>query len=194
VAELDQSVQAFLGPVTSLLPDVRLGAVAELMLRGIVTRQSPIVTQIARRAGHLDETIWPTCQRAYRFLDNERFSYRTLCKGMYRLGQASVAAHAPRYPVIAVDPVNFEKPYIQHLEGVSQMMTSTPPNLAGEKRLARGYPTITTTVVNLPQPVVTYANWFSYVTADFRSQNREIERALRMGRTPLKRGRADFGS
>lgn len=108
VAELEQSLQAFLEPVTNRLPDVRLGAVAELLLRGIVTSQSPIVTQIARGAGHLDETIWPTCQRAYRFLSNERFSYRTLRKGMYRLGQASVAAQALPYLVIAVDPVHFE--------------------------------------------------------------------------------------
>ena len=35
-------------------------------------------------------------------------------------------------------------------------------------------------MVNLPEPVVTYANWFSYVTADFVSENREIERAIRI--------------
>jgi hypothetical protein len=192
VAELDESVQAFLEPVTSLLPDVRLGAVAELLLRGIVTSQSPIVTQIARGAGHLDESIWPTCQRAYRFLGNQRFSYRTLRKGMYRLGQAAVAAQAPRYLVVAVDPVNFEKPYTHALEGVSQVMKSTPPSLTGEKRLTRGYPAITATVVNLRQPVVTYANWFSYVTADFLSQNREIERALRMSRALFPREKLRF--
>jgi hypothetical protein len=111
VTELNDSLQAFLEPVTGLLPDARLGAVAELITRGMVTSQSPIVTQIARGAGHLDETVWPTCQRAYRFLGNQRFSYRTLRKGMDRLGQAAVAAQAPRYLVVAVDPVNFEKPY-----------------------------------------------------------------------------------
>jgi hypothetical protein len=191
VTELNKSLQAFLEPVTCLLPDARLGVVAELITRGIITSQSPIVTQIARGAGHMDETIWPTCQRAYRFLGNKHFSYRTLRKGMYRLGQAAVAAQAPRYLVVAVDPVNFEKPYTHQLEGVSQVIKSTPPSLMGEKRLTRGYPAITATVVNLRQPVVTYANWFSYTT-DFLSQNREIERALRTTRAVFPREKLRF--
>jgi hypothetical protein len=33
-------------------------------------------------------------------------------------------------------------------------------------------------VVNTRVPVTTYANWFSYVTADFVSQNREIEQSF----------------
>jgi len=192
VTELNDSLQAFLEPVTQLLPDARLGAVAELITRGMVASQSPIVTQIACGAGYLDESVWPTCQRAYRFLGNTRFSYRTLRKGMYRLGQATVAAQAPRYLVVAVDPVNFEKPYTHALEGVSTVIKSTPPSLTGEKRLTRGYPAITATVVNLRQPVVTYANWFSYVTADFLSQNREIERALRMSRALFPRQKLRF--
>jgi hypothetical protein len=192
VTELNESLQTFLEPVTQLLPDARLRAVAELLLRGIVTSQSPIVTQMARGAGHLDETLWPTCQRAYRFLRNPRFSFRTLRKGMYRLGQAAVAAQAPAYLVVAVDPVNFEKPYTHALEGVSTVIKSTPPSVTGEKRLTRGYPAITATVVNLRQPVVTYANWFSYRTADFLSQNREIERALRMTRALFPREKLRF--
>ena len=88
--------------------------------------------------------------------------------------------------------MNFEKPYTRALEGVSHVMKSTPPSLTGEKRLTRGYPAITATVVNLRQPVVTYANWFSYVTADFLSQNREIERALRMSRALFPREKLRF--
>jgi hypothetical protein len=55
---------------------------------------------------------------------------------------------------------------------------ATPPTLNGKVRLARGYPAITATVVNTKVPVTTYANWFSYVTADFISQNREIEQSF----------------
>jgi hypothetical protein len=47
-------------------------------------------------------------------------------------------------------------------------------------------------VVNLRQPVVSYANWFSYVTSDFLSQNREIERALRMSRALFPREKLRF--
>ena len=116
--ELRDSLHQFLEPVTALLPDPRLRAVAELMTQGIVTSQSPIVTQIARGADRSDETVWPTCRRAYRFLANEHFSHRTLLKGLDGVAQAAVVAQAPDYLVIAVDPVNFEKPYTRTLEGV----------------------------------------------------------------------------
>jgi hypothetical protein len=52
----------------------------------------------------------------------------------------------------------------------------------GRKRLTSGYPAMTATVVNLEVPVVTYANWFSYLTEDFVSENREIYRAIRTTR------------
>jgi hypothetical protein len=61
--------------------------------------------------------------------------------------------------------------YIEALEGVSTVLKSTPPGLHGEKRLTPGYPAMTATVVNLPMPVVTYANWFSYVTVDFERES-----------------------
>ena len=181
--ELQDSLHEFLKPVTALLPDTRLCAVAELMMRGIVTSQSPIVTQIARGADHAEATVWPTCRRAYRFLANAHFDHRTLLKGLYGIAQVAVVTQAPEYLVIAVDPVNFEKPYTHVLEGVSTVMKSTPPSLTGEKRLTRGYPAITATLVNLAQPAVSYANWFSYMTEDFLSQNREIYRALRISHT-----------
>ena len=83
---------------------------------------------------------------------------------------------------MALDPANFEKPYCQQVEGVSTVMKSTLPALDGKKRLTKGYPAMTATIVNLPEPALTYANRFSYTTADFLSQNREIERAIRITR------------
>lgn len=182
ISELNQSMHEFLQPLVELLPDVRLGAVAELIVRGLVTSQSPLVTQIARGASHTDETIWPTCQRAYRFLSNPRFSSRTLNKGLYRVAQRAEAEQPPAYLVVALDPVNFEKPYTQKLEGVSRVMKDTPPCLGHPKRITRGYPAITATIVNLDQPATTYANWFSYESQAFLSLNREIEKALRVTR------------
>jgi hypothetical protein len=44
--------------------------------------------------------------------------------------------------------------------------------------LAHGYPAITATIVNTKVPVTSYANWFSYQTADFLSQNKEVEQAF----------------
>jgi len=95
VDELNRSLTEFLQPVTELLPDQRLIPVAHLMTQGIVTSQSPIITQIARGASHLEETILPTCKRGYRFLANPRFTHRTLLKGLYRIGQRAVAQQHP---------------------------------------------------------------------------------------------------
>jgi hypothetical protein len=71
-------------------------------------------------------------------------------------------------------------------------MKSTPPGPDREKRLTPGYPAITATIVNLPEPVITYANWFSYKTADFISEGRELYRAIRITRTLLPQARLHF--
>jgi len=85
-----------------------------------------------------------------------------------------VALENPEYLVVAVDPVNFEKPYAKAIEGVSVVHKATPPDLDGHARLTHGYPAITATTVNTKVPVTSYANWFPYKTADFISQNKEI--------------------
>ena len=79
--------------------------------------------------------------------------------------------------VVAIDPVNFEKPYCDAVEGVSTVYKSTPPPLTGRGRLTHGYPALTACVVNLPEPAITYASWFSY-TLDFVSQNNELFAAI----------------
>jgi hypothetical protein len=137
---------------------------------------------MARGVAREDETVWPMAKRLYRFIWNQRFSHRDLVKGLYGIAQRTVAEHAPSYLVVALDPVNFEKPYTRKLEGVCRVRKSTPPGPKGKKRLTSGYPAMTATVVNLPEPVVTYANWFSYVTTDFVSENREIYRSIRITR------------
>jgi hypothetical protein len=183
VDELHRNLTAFLEPVTERLPDPRLRVVMRLLTQGIIVSQSPIITQMARGVSHMDETIRPTCKRGYRFLANPRFTHRTLLKGLYRVGQCAVAAQRPDHLVIAVDPVNMEKPYTRELEGVSHVMKETPPCLKHPKRITPGYPAITATIVNLTQPCTTYANWFSYTTAEFLTQNHEVKRAFRITRT-----------
>jgi hypothetical protein len=182
VAELGATLDTFLAPVLACLPEKRLREVAELAVQGIIGGQSPLVTQMARGVAREDQTVWPMAKRLYRFLWNKRFSHRDLLKGLYGIAQHTVAAHAPARLVVALDPVNFETPYTKKSEGVCTVMKSTPPGPRGEKRLTPGYPAMTATVVNLPEPVVAYANWFSYVTADFVSENREIYRAIRITR------------
>jgi hypothetical protein len=193
VAELQVDLNQFLQPVLRRLPEKRLRAVGQLAVQGILGSQSPVLTHMARDIEHAEETIWPTAKRFYRFVWNKRFSHRDLLKGLYGHAQCTVAKYAAPYLVVAVDPVNFEKPYTEELEGVSTVMKSTPPPPKGEKkRLTPGYPAITATVVNLPEPVVTYANWFSYVTADFVSENREIYRAIRITRALFPEAKLRF--
>jgi hypothetical protein len=182
VAELSATLDLFLEPVLKHLPEKRLREVGKLAVQGVLSGQSPLVTQIARGVAREDETVWPTAKRLYRFIWNPRFTHRALLKGVYGIAQRSVAEHMPSHLVVALDPVNFEKPYTRSLEGVSTVMKSTPPGPGGEKRLTPGYPAMTAAVVNLPEPVITYANWFSYRTADFVSENREIYRAIRITR------------
>jgi hypothetical protein len=180
--ELTEQLEAFLQPVLVHLPEKRLCDVAQMAVRGIVAAQSPVLTEVARGTPRTAETIWSTAKRLYRFVWNQRFSHRDLLKGLYGTAQRAVTRHAPARLLVALDPVNFEKPYTRKLEGVSTVQKSTPPGERGQKRLTSGYPAMTATVVNLPQPAITYANWFSYRTADFVSENREIYRAIRITR------------
>lgn len=140
-----------------------------------------MITGIAQGISRLEADVWPTAKRIYRFLDNPRLSSEVLFEGLYCLAQHTVAHEQPPYLVVAVDPVNFEKPYTHNLEGVSTVHKSTPPDRHGGARLARGYPAITATSVNTRVPATTYANLFSY-TLDFISQNHEIKCALRQTR------------
>jgi len=139
-----------------------------------------------------DESVRPVARRLYRFLWNKRFTHRDLLKGMYSLTQQTVSRYEPDHLVVAVDPVNFEKPYTSVLEGVSTVMKSTPPGPKGAKRLTPGYPAITATIVNLPEPAITYAQWFSYQTEDWVSENRQICRALRTTRALFPQQRLRF--
>lgn len=183
VDELEAALEAFLKPVLMHLPEKRLREVAKQMVQGILGSQSPLITQMARGVAREEKTIWPMSKRFYRFMWNSRFSHRDLLKGLYGVAQCRVAQHKPSHLVVALDPVNFEKAYTTKLEGVSTVMKSTPPPPKGQrKRLTSGYPAMTATVVNLPEPVISYASWFSYTTADFISENREIYRSIRITR------------
>jgi hypothetical protein len=179
---LEDRLRAFLTPVFGHLPEKRVCDVAQMAVQAIVAAQSPVLTEVARQASRTEETVWPVAKRLYRFVWNRRFSHRELLKGLYGIAQCVVDRHQPARLLVALDPVNFEKPYARKLEGVSTVRKSTPPGERGQKRLTPGYPAITAAVVNLPEPVITYANWFSYRTTDFVSENRELYRAIRVTR------------
>lgn len=177
IAEIEESMTDFLRPIMERLPDKRLGRVVPLSVQGILGSESPIVLQMAQAVSRSEGETWAVAKRLYGLLWNERFSHETMRAGLYAISKSNVDNARPEYLVIAIDPVNFEKPYTKKLEGVSTVYKSTPPDLNGQARLATGYPSITASVVNTPIPAITYANWFSYTT-DFRSENIEIQRAI----------------
>jgi hypothetical protein len=178
IAELQGTIAGHIQPLVQRLPDKRLGAVVECIILGILGKQTPIITEMAGANSKEKGETWPIAKRIYRFLHNPQVETQDLYEGLYAIGQQVVEQEDPAYLVVAVDPVNFEKPYAKAVEGVSTVHKATPPGLDGKARLAHGYPAITATVVNTKIPVTSYANWFSYRTADFISQNKEIEQAF----------------
>lgn len=177
LAEVEASLADFLQPIMERLPDKRLGRIVPLSVQGILGSESPVVLQMAQAISRSEGETWAVAKRMYGLLWNERFSHEEMSEGLSAISKSNVDKARPDYLVIAIDPVNFEKPYTEKLEGVSTIHKSTPPDLKGQARLATGYPSITASVVNTPIPATTYANWFSYTT-DFRSENIEIQQAI----------------
>ncbi len=177
VTELKASAEGYLEPLLKEIPDKRLRVVGVLMVLGILAGQSPVITQMARGVRDGSQYVMDMARRLYRFIWNRRLSAADLQRGLYGIGQQTVARYEPVALVVALDPVNFEKPYTHDLEGVSTVYKSSPPDRQGKGRLARGYPALTACVVNLPEPVLTYAQWFSY-TREFLSENAELQAAV----------------
>ena len=178
IGKLSETIEAHVQPLICRLPDKRLGAVVVQIILGILGSQTPLVTGMARTNTKTEGESWSIAKRIYRFVYNRRVLTTSLYQGLYAIGQQVIERENPPYLVVAVEPVNFEKPYAEAIEGVSVVHKATPPGLDGKARLAHGYPAITATVVNTRVPVTTYANWFSYLTTDFISQNREIEQSF----------------
>jgi len=178
IMEIRITIQSHTQSLMGMLPDKRMKKVLENMLLGILGGQTPVITRIAGQNGKTEGETWAVAKSMYRLLGNKRLETKVIYQGLYEAGQQVVERENPDYLVVAVDPVNFEKPYTQALEGVSVVHKATPPDLAGHARLAHGYPAITATIVNTQVPVTSYANLFSYQTADFLSQNKELEQAF----------------
>ena len=177
VKEVDKSLSEFLKPVLEKIPDKRLREGVRLAVRGIITSESPIILRMAQAVERTQSSVWAAAKRMYRMLKNQRYSNTDMQEGMATIARQSIEKDEVDYLVVAVDPVNFEKPYTEKLEGVSTVYKSTPPDLNGKARLTPGYPSITAQVVNTRIPTTTYARWFSYTT-DFVSENVEIQKTF----------------
>jgi hypothetical protein len=152
-----------------------------LLILGILAGKSPLMMQMARGVRDGREYVTDLVRRMYRFVWNQRFTAQTLRSGLYSIGQGVVARSQAQRLVVAIDPVNFEKPYTHELEGVSTVFKSTPPPLHGRGRLRHGYPSLTAYGVNLPEPALSYAHCFPY-ELDFVSENVELQAAAKATR------------
>ena len=114
---------------------------------------------MARQNEQSEGETWAVAKSMYRLLGNKRLETEVIYQGLYETGQQVVERENPDYWVVAVDPVNFEKPYSKGLEGVSVVHKATPPDLAGHARLTHGSPAITATLVNTKVPVTSWHTW-----------------------------------
>jgi hypothetical protein len=178
IQEMKQALTEFIKPVAELMPEKRLKSVMTMTIEGIFGGETAVITEMAQRVRLEGSSVWAKAKRVYRFLGNRRYETSDLSEGLYQVGCRQIQAEGMKRMIVAIDPVNLEKPYTWELEGVSIVYKPIPPGKSKEKRLVQGYPAITATVVNSHVPVTTYAKWFSYTTKDFESQNREIELAI----------------
>ena len=175
--EIKKTIQEHMRPMAERLPDKRLKRVLEDLVLGILGGETPVVTEMAQQNGKGDGESWAVAKRIYRLLHNNQVQTDQLYEGLYQVGSKAVEREKPEYLVAAEDPVNFEKPNVEVVEGASIVHKASPPDLSGHARLAHGYPAITATIVNTRVPVTSYANWFSD-EIDFISQNQEIMQAF----------------
>ncbi len=141
--ELEALLDTFLTPLTQRLPDERFRRTAHQIVGGVIGSRSPLLTAIAQSQSRDTGSVWAGARRGYRLWESERFTHRSLYKGLYEIARQAAERERPPRLVIALDLMNFEKRYTRKLEGVSAVHKATPPDRKGQVRLTPGYPAIT---------------------------------------------------
>jgi len=177
----------FIHPLADVLPDQRYRESLYQFVPGMLAARSPQVSQAAAHAPHRGTNSWYLAKRFYRLLETPHFSHRAWLKVLYADARRIAQASPVERVIIALDPVNFEQPYAEKLEYLSEVWKQTPPGSLPkrEARITPGYPALIAHTVNLDQPTIPFARWFSYTSPEFTSENLEIQRAVRTMRTVL---------
>ena len=76
IAEMEQTLNEFISPLTELLPDKRLKKVVPLAVRGILTNETPVIAAMAQSVLHQEADCWAAAMRLYRFMKKKRFNRR----------------------------------------------------------------------------------------------------------------------
>jgi hypothetical protein len=172
-------LQRYLEPYRAVLGDARFGKGLNELVAGMLGAGSPQMTKAASSAPGQVKAPFSLAKRFYRLMSSENYSSRDWLNALQGDARAVVEQAAPRQVIVALDMVNFEQPYAEQVEGISTVYKATPPGPDGKARLTSGFPTVLCEIVNLPQPAIPYAHFFSYTTPDFLSQNLEVQRAIR---------------
>jgi hypothetical protein len=139
---------------------------------------SPHMTKAAGGAPGQVKVPVSLAKRFYRLMASPNYSHGDWLKALQADARRVVEQAQPERVIVALDRVNFEQPYAEYVEGISTVHKATPPGSDGKARLTPGFPTVMAEIVNLRQPAIPYAHFFSYTTPDFLSQNREVQRAI----------------
>jgi len=137
IAKIKETIHKHIRLMAEQLPDKRLERVLEDMALGILGGETPVITEMAQQTRKDEGESWAVAKRIYRFLGNKQVQTGQLYEGLYQVGCEAVEQERPDYLVVAVDPVNFEKPYVKSVEGISIVHKATPPDLSGHARLAQ---------------------------------------------------------
>jgi hypothetical protein len=185
---LSNKLQAFLNPFAAVLPDARFRESLRQFVPGMLAAGSPHITKAAAHApgGGDAENL---AERIYTLLDSARYGHEDWLRCLYADARQVVAEATPERLLVALDPVNFEKPYADAIEGISKVRKSTPPGSLAhgqEARVTKGYPAVIAQVVNVKQLAIPFAHLFSYTTETFLSENKELMRAMRTVRSVLR--------
>ena len=195
---LRKELDAFLSAFSAVLPDARHRQALHLLVPAMLAARSPHPVTAAAHAPDPTANPWALAKRFLTLLHTPRFSHQRWLQVFYTHSAAQVATLPARQRlIVALDPMNLEKPYARKLEGICKVYKETPPGtplpqkprrlgqgrLRPKARITWGYPAIFALALNTPQPALLYHRLFSYKTADFRSQPWEWMEGMRQLRT-----------
>jgi hypothetical protein len=109
-----------------------------LAVPGIAAGRAPVIAPIARTAAREGHGAWPMAKRLYRSCANRRVGHRDRLNRLDAIARRAVRDGPASRLLVAVDPMDSEKPSTATLEGVSTASKSTPPGPRGERRLTAG--------------------------------------------------------
>ena len=171
-------LQEYLEPYRAVLGDGRFRDGLNELVAGMLGARSPQMTKAAGSAPGQVKEPFSLAKRFYRLMGSDNYSPVDWLKALQSDARRVLEQAGQQQWVVAMDMVNFEHPYAEQVEGISTVYKATPPGPDGKARLTSGFPTVLCELVNLSQPAVAYAHFFSYTTPDFVSQNRAVQRAI----------------